>query len=189
MRVLNRKKRLKGSWAYVLFVILVLSLTACEHVPQASFTDAVVEVADEASPDAELALLHQAQALKARDMGEHGECATSFAEAARLTSSTQESGLRWYEASRCAARAGDYRQSTFHLNAAASKGFTGLALIKSEPLFRPLHSGKRWLLLLDQVTANQASNPQVWAPLEHDGPVGIPCAVLKSLRDQFLLRS
>ncbi len=72
-----------------------------------------------------------------------------------------------YEAARSAARAGDYRQSIFHLQAAASGGFAEIADVMSDPLFRPLRSGSHWQLVIDLIDANaQVAPPKTVPPVD-----------------------
>ncbi len=80
-------------------------------------------------------------------------CASRFAAAARV-SSGEESATCWYRASQCAARAGDYKTSRFHLHSAASAGFASLHQLRSDPLLRPIRSDPRWPLVDDIVKQN-----------------------------------
>ena len=59
-----------------------------------------------------------------------------------------------YDSARHAARRGDFQLAQFHLQAAASAGYADELAVRAEPLFRPLHSGPRWSLVLDLIRNN-----------------------------------
>lgn len=80
-------------------------------------------------------------------------CASRFAAAARV-STGDESASCWYRASQCAARAGDYQTSRFHMQTAASAGFASLHELRADPLLRPLRSDSHWNLIDDLVKQN-----------------------------------
>ena len=84
-------------------------------------------------------------------------CASRLAAAARA-SSGEESATCWYRASQCAARAGDYKSSRFHIQSAASAGFANLHQLRSDPLLRPLRSDPRWPLVDDLVKENDLAS-------------------------------
>ena len=185
----EQSKRRRHSGAKILVMAMALALTwACEmERTPVQPTEASSEVAKQSS---EAASRHEVQAVAYRDAGEHLACAETFARSARAETS-EERSKRWYEASRCAARAGDYRQSIFHLQAAASSGFNKLTQVLDEPLFRPLHSGSRWLLVVDQITENEKSSPRPPLPLQAPSEEGLntPCALIQSIKDRITLRS
>lgn len=99
-----------------------------------------------------LSVLERAQ--QALAAGEYQACTASFAAAARL-SSGDEAATCWYRAARCAARAGDFTTSSFHLQAAVSSGYSNLSQLRSDTLLRPLRSGTRWRMVEDFIRVNQ----------------------------------
>ncbi len=180
-------QRLRGSSgaAIALLSLLLILSAGCEREPSQIDRNERSEIA---VPNQLTASELESRAVASRVAGNHQACAASFALSAKATVSTADSGQRWYEASRCAARAGDYRQSIFHLHAAASGGFASADEVRSEPLFRPLHSGSRWRLTLDLIGANEESMPPKLAPVpQQEEESAAPCALLDGLLEELLL--
>lgn len=159
----TRKRRPKTNWhvgtrlvALVPFLLLV-SISACNTaVAQVDSTEAQAQQAR--AEGAESSMRHQLRAIESREDGNYQVCAELFSSAARADTDSSQTSQRWFQASRCSARAGDYRRSMFYLQAAASTGFDQLSTLLSEPLLRPLHHEGRWLLIVDLISANEADN-------------------------------
>lgn len=132
-----------------------------------------------------LAAEHQVQAMSAQASGAFVGCADEFAEAAKAALKPSTIAANWYEASRCAARAGDFRTSTFYLNSAASNGFAELPKLMGEPLFRPLHSGSRWDLVVDLVAANERALPSKANAPDGEEPAVPVCEIIELLRERL----
>lgn len=139
--------------AYLLSLAILLStVAACEREHSVVESETAVALRTEIRTEQAGSVLVQARFFQST--GEHEACAASFAAAAKIADSGERSSRRWYEAARCAARAGDFQQSIFHLQAAASRGFAGVLTVKQDPLFRPLHGGSRWQLVIDIINEN-----------------------------------
>lgn len=95
-----------------------------------------------------------AQAQEALSQQDYERCANRFSAAAHASSADQTATC-FYRAAQCAARAGDYQESGFHIQAAASAGYANLSRLRADPLLRPLQSGPRWMLIDDAVNKNQ----------------------------------
>ncbi len=185
----NKSERRNHRGVSLAALAFVLSMTwACEQERTRVQATETSTVELERSGDA--ALRHESEAVAFRNSDEHLACADSYARSARAAVDASKS-QRWYQASRCAARAGDFRQSIFHLQAAASGGFDALDQVLAEPLFRPLHSGSRWLLVVDLITENQKLSPRQPQPTRAPSEQGpsTPCALIESIKDQLSLRS
>ncbi|MCP4448165.1 MAG: hypothetical protein GY811_22930 [Myxococcales bacterium] len=89
--------------------------------------------------------------------------------------SINDSGHSLYQASRCAARKGDFQTSLFHLCAAASSGYDNVEDLRTDPLLRPLYQSSRWQLVTDLVAENQR------ARLQRPAPPTL-CALIKRVR-------
>lgn len=140
-----------SSWLFRLMLLLPI-LAGCELEPRRSVQQAQEALRLPASEQPLLHLMGQAhQALADRDFE---RCADRYAAAARVSRESRSASC-WYRASQCAARAGDYITSRFHIEAAASAGLANLERLRGDPLLRPLHGGARWNLINDAVRANQ----------------------------------
>ncbi len=106
--------------------------------------------------------------------GDFAACASAFALAAQ-NGSDKDAAFSLFEASRCSARAGDFRTSLFQLSGAASAGYYNLADLQSDSLLRPLHGNGRWQMVVDMVTLNQRNRPAT----ENTSRA---CALLRRLR-------
>jgi hypothetical protein len=136
----------------VLAVLLWIPLIAsCEREPVGLIEAEVPTIRSQAPSQSKLKSM--AGAELALSEGHYDLCANRFAAAARA-SSGEESATCWYRASQCAARAGDYKTSQFHVQTAASSGFASLQTLRSDPLLRPLRSGAHWTLVDDLVKEN-----------------------------------
>jgi hypothetical protein len=106
----------------------------------------------------------QTLAAQARSDQEFSLCADAFA-AAASASFGEGVSANWYQASRCAARAGDYRTSGFLLQTAAASGYADAEQLQSDPWMRPLQSSNRYQLTLDIVQENQRTQRRQEKPL------------------------
>lgn len=187
----NKKQRLGRSGTTFLVMTALLTLSAaCEREP-IPLQQPAPELSVEVESHHQAAAHYEGEALAYRSSGEHLACAESFAQSAKATTTDANMSARWYEAGRCAARAGDYRLSIFHLQAAASAGFHQLGALIGDPLFRPLYSGARWQLVVDLVAANDKTKPPAPKPLLHneDEETSAPCALIEGLRERWTLQS
>jgi hypothetical protein len=146
-------------FSFLVALLLILAMLAGCEAERVSIIAPVVQGSESAArtPSA-LVLLEQA--LEASAKSDYPRCASRFAAAAKA-SQEDEAATCWYRASQCAARAGDYRLSRFHMQTAASAGFANLDRLRSDPLLRPMQSNPRWLLIDDAVSQNQIAHSTV----------------------------
>lgn len=184
----RRGRRPAYGSAVAIWLALVAAVAGCERhrtVVEAAGVDEVVPAQEAPISSPVLATEHAVSALNAKNTGNFLVCADEYAEAARASSTPSRITVNWYEASRCSARAGDFRTSTFYLSAAASSGFAELTTLMREPLFRPLYGGSRWDLVVEVVTANERALPAREAPAALEKPVTPICKLIEHVRERL----
>ena len=135
----------------ILFLAALVTVASCERSDaEIHETETVNQEAGTHPTATDLAV----QGSAARAAGNHEACVVAYSTAASF-GLKDDAGYYLYEASRCAARAGDFRSSLFHVYGAASSGFYKLADLQIEPDLRPLHASNRWQLVTDLVAENQ----------------------------------
>ncbi len=141
--------------ARVATLLLLLPVLSCDVAgSETAFEKPIKQVFQK---DDGVAMEHYIQALSAHRLGDHSVCAASFARSANSSESSELAAERWYEAARCAARAGEFHDSQAFLQSAVSVGYSDLNGLMTEPLFRPLYDGSRWGIIVDQM----ASHPRI----------------------------
>ncbi len=186
----NARSKLRTSLLWTNFarisaLLLLLPVLSCDVSRSETVGEKHIEQVFQ--KDDGVAMEHYIQALSAHRLGDHSVCAASFARSANSSESTELAAERWYEAARCAARAGEFHDSQAFLQSAVSVGYSDLNGLMTEPLFRPLYDGGRWDIIVDQIASHPRSQPAQAATSQalDEGVVVVARELLSILCDEM----